>query len=117
MRVKKRGNKLVLDLSFFESLLALKRSLVIPLEKIQSIKRIPYKSFGIRFPGTFIPFIVKAGTYYTRKNKKWEKEFWLKTTRETPLVIEIKGWDYNKVVLALPELDKIEKQITEIVGS
>ncbi len=117
MRIKKKEKRLILELSFFEFLLALKRSLMIPIEKIQSIKRKPYKSFGIRFPGTFVPFIVKAGTYYIRKNGKWEKEFWLRTTGGMPLVIETKDWDYDRVVLALPELDKIEKQIIEIVGS
>jgi hypothetical protein len=53
------------------------------------------KELEIRAPGTLIPYIIKAGTYYTQKTKK----FWYVTQDSNYLVIDLQNELYNQIIL------------------
>ena len=53
----------------------------------------------IRAPGTFLPWVVKAGTYYTARGK----EFWCLFRGKTPLRIELKNNSYKRVILGVED--------------
>lgn len=61
---------------------------------------------GIRAPGTFVPGLIRAGTYYT----KWGREFWYVTRQDGPL-------DQTKVLALELSQDNYYKRIVLSVQS
>jgi hypothetical protein len=53
----------------------------------------------IRAPGTFLPGVIKAGTYYTKRGK----EFWYVTAEKNYLTLELHEEPYRRVVITLPD--------------
>jgi hypothetical protein len=53
----------------------------------------------LRAPGTFLPGVIKAGTYYTGRGK----EFWyvLQRKKDNPLTIELTGKPYRRIALTI----------------
>lgn len=95
------GDKLTIEWEWFEQLWAFhwQKTLEIPLDHIQRVTtEEPASSWmEIRAPGTFIPRIIKAGTYYTARGK----EFWYVTRDRDYLCLELKYEPFNKIVLTL----------------
>lgn len=65
----------------------------------------------IRAPGTFLPGVVKAGTYYTARGK----EFWCLFRGKTPLRIELKNNSYKRVILGTED-SSIAERIRQAAG-
>ncbi|GEM_PF-4551000 len=100
MQVKLAGDKLVIELSPIEKILALKKRLVIPIKSIVAVKyKRPRTRFRIRFPGTWIPFLVTAGTYYVKEGKSWEKEFWLAFRGARLVTLELENSPYKRIIV------------------
>lgn len=99
MKLSVEGNKLKVRLEGLEKLLALKGAVEVPLELIERVStEEPARSWrDIRAPGTYIPKLVRAGTYYTPRGK----EFWYVTRGRRPLVIELRAGGYKRIVLGL----------------
>lgn len=95
------GDKLILELEGLEQLWAFhwEKNLEIPLAHIQQVTtEEPVSSWmEIRAPGTFIPRIIKAGTYYTSHGK----EFWYVTRDRDYLCLELQDEPFQKIVLTL----------------
>ena len=97
MKLSIKNAALVVELNRKESVLAIKRNIVVPLKNIRKVHRKVPKTVWkeLRMPGTFFPEIIKAGTYYTPRGK----EFWYLKRNDMPLVVEIKGHNYKRLVL------------------
>lgn len=93
------GEKVLrVKLNPIEMILTMRGSLDIPLKNIKGAStEKPGREWGARAPGTYIPFIIKAGTYLFGTGK----EFWFTTIGKPYLVIETEGWSYRKVVLTM----------------
>jgi hypothetical protein len=97
-------------LSWKEKLASFSGSKSIPLSHITSVEtdysRTPN---GIRLPGSYIPYLVAAGTYYTRKGR----EFWCVIKRKNILRIELNNEFYARLVLGIDDnltwKEKLEK--------
>jgi hypothetical protein len=76
MELELSGGTLRIRLSRWEKFLAVRRDDVeIPISGIQSVELMPklkWKRWGIRFPGTYFPGLVKSGAYWSGSG--WE--FW-----------------------------------------
>jgi hypothetical protein len=61
----------------------------------------PASWLELRAPGTFVPYLIKAGTYYTRRGK----EFWcvVRSRKEKPLTIELKDAPYQRLVITIDD--------------
>ncbi|MDG7050676.1 MAG: hypothetical protein JRZ94_05690 [Nitrososphaerota archaeon] len=98
MELAINGDSLHINLNWKEKLAAISGSLTIPLTHITSVDldypRIPN---GIRLPGSYLPGLVAAGTYYTRKGK----EFWCVIKKKNILRIELKDEFYSRLILGL----------------
>ncbi len=73
--------------------------IVIPRDKIVRIHdQLPKQSSSdLTIPGTYIPKIVKAGTYITEDGSK---EFWFTKNNENNIItIELKNHEYDRIVL------------------
>ena len=75
MKLSIKNSELIVKLGAKEKVLSVRRSFGVPLKNIKSAhdKRPPTLVWREwRFPGTFFPCLVKAGTYYTPRGQ----EFW-----------------------------------------
>jgi len=92
-----------------EKFLSVKGSLKFPLKDIVSVSTAtPQSSWKeIRAPGSFIPGLIKAGTYYTDRGK----EFWYTTRGKKLLTIELQGQSYKRVVVGLDNPEQWKKRL------
>lgn len=99
MNLNLSENKLQIELEWFEQLWAftLNKTIEIPLPRITRVTtEEPQSNWSeIRAPGTFLPGVIKAGTYYTRRGR----EFWYVTDDKNYLTLEIDNEYYKRIVL------------------
>ncbi len=92
-------DQLLIEVLGWSRLWCFKSRLEIPLTHIRSVGvdgALP-KGFWIRLPGTYIPGVIKAGSY-TNGRGRWS--FWdIRRARDKILVIELSGWKYDFVVV------------------
>lgn len=101
MRLQIVNGNLAINLSFWEKIWGFHGSFRIPLSHVRELKHeIPVTSWKeIRFPGSFLPGVIKAGTYYTPRGK----EFWYVTRwGKQHVTIELQNERYKRIVLGLP---------------
>lgn len=107
------------DIAKFEvkglhKLWALKGCVWVPVRNIRDMRRDPTAINGFwkgwRFPGTHLPGVIVAGTFYGRGKKC----FWDVSRREKTIVVEIEGGPYDKVIV---DVDDPEKVITTLQSS
>ena len=93
------SDQLLIEVLGWSRLWCFKSRLEIPLTHIRSVRvdgDLP-KGFWIRLPGTYIPGVIKAGSY-TNGHGHWS--FWdIRRRRDRILVIELSGWKYDFVVV------------------
>ncbi len=101
MQLTLKQSQLKIQMDWYEQLWAftLHNPIEIPVDHIvRATTAEPQSSWtGIRAPGTHIPGVIKAGTYYTRRGK----EFWYAIADATFLTIELRDQPYQKIVLTL----------------
>lgn len=54
---------------------------------------------GLRMPGTHVPYLITAGTFYT-DNKKI---FWDVVNQEKSIVVELKDEDYQQLIIEVAD--------------
>lgn len=106
-------NKLLIELEWYEQLWAFNwdKMFEIPVERITSVTtdKPPSSWTEIRAPGTFLPGVIKAGTYYTPRGK----EFWYVTRDKDYLVIELQNEPFKKIILTLDQNQSWLERILE----
>lgn len=50
---------------------------------------------GFRIPGTYIPYIITAGTFYRKGNRN----FWDMMNKKNTIIVELKNNYYNKLYI------------------
>jgi hypothetical protein len=118
MKLHLEARQLTIDLEWYEQLWAvtLDRQLHIPLDAIDIVTTIePQSNWSeIRAPGTFLPGVIKAGTYYTKRGK----EFWYVTADRDYLTLELIDEQYRRIVINLPDnlawVQRIDRAVAEI---
>ena len=50
---------------------------------------------GFRLPGTYIPYVITAGTYY----KNGQKTFWDVANRKKTIVVELKNAAFSQLII------------------
>jgi hypothetical protein len=100
LRIVLESDALLVRFAPWERLMAVRwRELRIPRTAIRQIERsVPPPTLKqLRAPGTHVPGLIKAGSYYTSRGK----EFWFVTFRRKahPITISLTGLRYAQVVL------------------
>jgi hypothetical protein len=77
------------------------RQMRIPLNRIDRVTTAEPESnwAEIREPGTFLPGIIKAGTYYTKRGK----EFWYVSADKDYLTLELHDEPYRRIIITIPD--------------
>lgn len=104
------GSDLTLEIMGIHKIWALKSRLQFPLSSIRSVAIDPQladKPRGLRAPGTYIPRMITAGTFYADK-KRW---FWDVSNPDNAIVIELEGEKYQMVIVEVEKPNKIVSQI------
>ncbi len=103
MKLNLTTERLTIELEWYEQLWAvtLERQMQIPLARIvRATTEEPQSNWSeIRAPGTFLPGVIKAGTYYTKRGK----EFWYVTTDKNYLTLELHDEPYRQIVITIPD--------------
>ena len=106
-------NKLRIDLDWYEQLWAFTwdKTFEIPLTHIENAttNEPPSSWTEIRAPGTFLPGVIKAGTYYTPRGK----EFWYVTKDRDYLVLELRDESFKKMIFTLDQSQWWVEQILQ----
>ena len=121
MRLSLVNEKLNIEFEWYEQLWAVRidRSIEIPIAHIKSITtaepQITWQE--VRAPGTFLPGVIKAGTYYTRQGK----DFWYVTNDCRYLTLELQDETYRRLILTIPDnqvwCDRINTELNSIVDN
>ena len=111
MKLKIEDNKFHIKLNPLEKLLSHRGSVSVPMSNVSSTstKRPRREWKQVRAPGTHVPFVIKAGTYHGGRGK----EFWMATVSKPILTIELRDWDYDRIVLALSDNHAWAQQINQ----
>ena len=95
--------KLVLHVQGADQLWALKSSLEIPLEHVAGITADPSQArgwyHGLRMPGTNIPGVLTAGTFYS----DGQRVFWDVHHPENTVIIALRDERYNKLIIEVAD--------------
>ena len=97
------GGNLVLHVRGADKLWSFKSSLEIPLAHIAEIRADPSVAHGwyhgIRMPGTSIPGVITAGTFY----QHGQRVFWDVHNPDNTVVIELKDERYNELIVEVAD--------------
>ncbi|NJR67441.1 MAG: hypothetical protein HC771_01350 [Synechococcales cyanobacterium CRU_2_2] len=101
MQLTLTPHQLSIQLEWYEQLWAftLHNPIVIPLAHLvgATTEKPQSRWTDLRAPGTYLPGVIKAGTYYTRAGK----EFWYVTADPHVLTLELCEEPYQRLILAL----------------
>ncbi|MBH8555717.1 hypothetical protein I8751_25900 [Nostocaceae cyanobacterium CENA357] len=104
--------KLQIQFTWKEQLLAVRCQKIweIPLAHIEQVTITKPQSNwkDLRAPGTFIPGVIKAGTYYTNRGK----EFWYTDKQTNYLTIELKDESYKRIILTIDNNESWQQKLT-----
>jgi hypothetical protein len=107
------GDNLAVRLAKMEKVWTLHGDFSIPVSHIARVSKDAPQTVWRewRAPGTFVPYLIKAGTYYTPRGK----EFWYMTRWREPVVLELTGEPYQRMIIGLPPAEQeawLEKLLT-----
>ena len=99
------GDALIVEVQGLHKLWALKSSLRVPLAHVESVRHDPERATrvfpGLRVPGTHIPAVYTAGTYY---QSDFRPDFWTVRRPERAIVIQCRdGAAYDEIIVEVEE--------------
>jgi hypothetical protein len=111
MKLNLENDNLIIDLEWYEKFWAvtLNKQIQIPLSHIVGVASLkenrvsttePSSNWSdLRAPGSFLPGIIKAGTYYTKQGK----EFWYAVADKNYLTLELHDEPYRRLIITIPD--------------
>jgi hypothetical protein len=108
-------DQLVVRMSGLDRLWSLRRRIAVPLSHVRGATADPgvaREHAGVRAPGTHLPRVITAGTYY----KDGERTFWNLRATEEPVVIELTDERFHRLVLGVADArataELVERSLT-----
>lgn len=104
VEISVEGDDLVVTVRGLHVLWALRRRLEFPLDHIRGVRRAEPDIMegwwkGIRAPGTHLPGVIVAGTYYRRG----ERHFWDVSDARRAIIIDLHGESYDKLFVEVAD--------------
>ncbi|MGB3292815.1 MAG: hypothetical protein WBB01_07515 [Phormidesmis sp.] len=92
----------------------LSHQIEIPLDSIQSVRlERPATTWKeLRAPGTHLPGLIKAGTYYTERGR----EFWYAQGDQNCLCLDIAAGYYKRIVLSSAAAERWRSQLQQAIS-
>ena len=118
-RVSIAGDDLIVDVEGLDKLWALTSRLTVPLANVRGATAAPgivREPKGIRSPGTHVPGVLVAGSFYT----EGERVFWDVRDADRAIVIELGDEKYARLVIEVDDpggtVDMIEEAVRHRLG-
>lgn len=109
------GDTLAVEVLGWSKVWCVKRRLDVPLRCVRRVRadgELP-RGYWIRWPGTYIPGIIKAGSYWNGSG--WS--FWdVGRRRDNVLIIELSGWQYDYLVIDVSDAAATIEQVRNALG-
>lgn len=110
-----KGKQLIVNVQGWDRLWALKSRMTFPIKNISSVHAEPSTKLGwwkgIRAPGTHIPGVIVAGTYY----RKGKRVFWDVKNPKNTVVINLIDERYNQLVVEVDDPTAVVAQIEKVI--
>jgi hypothetical protein len=110
-------DRLHIEVQGWDKLWALKGSLDVPLANIRSVRYDPEIAkgwyHGMRMPGTSLPGVITAGTFY----QSGRKVFWDVHHPDKTIVIELEDDRYNELIVEVEDPDDAVRRIRDATGT
>ena len=100
--VSVRDNRLIVTIEGLRRIWALKRGFDIPMDRVVSVAADPdiaRTRKGTRAPGTYLPGVITAGTYF----RKGDRNFWDVIRTQNVIVIELRDEPYRRLILEVED--------------
>ncbi len=105
------GDVLVLNVRGMDKLWALKSSLEIPLRHVAGVRTDPAAAsgwyHGLRMPGTNIPGVLTAGTFY----QDGKRVFWDVHDPKNTVIFDLKDERYNELIVEVADPATVVEQL------
>jgi hypothetical protein len=115
VNITTENDKIVLEVQGWDKLWALKSRLEIPLENIRSVRVDPTVARawwkGIRAPGTHLPGVIIAGTFY----QDGKRIFWDVKDPEKTIVIDLMDDRYDQLIVEVAEPSAAVRTIQDAI--
>jgi hypothetical protein len=109
--IKKEGDNFIFEVKGIHKLWAFKSQISIPADHIVRVHQ-DYDTIkgwkGFRMPGTHIPFVFTAGTFY----KDGEKIFWDVLNMDKCIIVELKDTEYKQLIIEVEDIAEAIKILT-----
>jgi len=109
------GDQLVVTMQGMDRVWCLRSRIAVPLSSVRGATADPgitREPIGFRAPGTHLPGKIIAGTY----RKDGRRTFWNLRNTQEPVVIELTGEQFNRLVLGVDDArataDRIERALS-----
>jgi hypothetical protein len=106
VRIAIKGPDLVVEMTGADVLWSLKKRVSVPRSAVVDVHVEPEPwrmRMGLRWPGTGVPRVIAAGTFYGKLGKSF-----LNFRRGPAVAIELVGARYDRIVVQIPYLDATE---------
>jgi hypothetical protein len=118
VRIEIDGSALDIQVQGVHKLWALKSSLRVPLTDIRDVRHDPERATrlmpGLRVPGTHIPYVYTAGTYY---QADFRPDFWTVRDPERAIVIQCRdGAAYDEIIVEVEDPQRTVDMIRSAIA-
>jgi hypothetical protein len=105
VKISVQDESITVEVQGMHKLWALKSSLSVPLVDIESVRHDPERASsafpGLRIPGTHIPTVYTAGTYY---QSDFRPDFWTVRRPEQAIVLQCReGAAYDEIIVEVED--------------
>ena len=104
VELEREGHNVLFQVKGIHKLWALKSRLEIPMANIRGAKRDPEAARGWkgwRAPGTYVPGLITAGTFYL----DGQRIFWDVCDPEKTVVVDLDDEDYQQLIIEVSDPD------------
>lgn len=106
VELRVEGEVLAVEVKGWHRLLALRRRIEVPVAAVRAVRRLPADAIdgwwkGWRVPGTHLPGVIIAGTYY----KDGEKHFWDVRHADHGVEIVLQGELFDRLYVEVADPD------------
>ena len=118
VRIDIAGAALEIQVQGVHKLWALKSSLQVPLSDVREVRHDPERARrllpGLRMPGTHLPYVYTAGTYY---QADFRPDFWTVRDPDRAIVIQCReGAAYDEIIVEVEDPAGTVEMIRAAIG-
>ena len=112
VEIHANGDEIELEVQGLHRLWALRRRIAFPRGAVRAVKRLPADALrglwkGWRVPGTQLPGVIVAGTYY----RDGERHFWDVRHADRAIEIELEGQPFRRLFVEVGDPDAAMREL------